>query len=230
MEELTLRPVAFMRCPEFLDKRSVARQPTYQPNPRVGLVEWVDKGFGACAAEDIQVGDRLWLLFWFHKQTEAYLRPKVLPPTSKKKVGLFSTRSPYRPNPLGLTKCEVVGLAPNGIQVMGHDLLDGTPIFDIKPYIVDVDADIDAPRPSWLTTTETPEIKMYEVVIHPTVLIQFKDQPHVLEALRVQLQQDPHNELKNKRIRSGVFAFERHRFAFEIFEDLGQVHVLSSYC
>lgn len=83
---------------------------------------------------DIKAGDRLYILFHFHKSPE--FDPKFLrikPPHLNRKKGVFSTHSPIRPNPIGLSILEVLGIESNRIQVKGLDMLDGTPIWDIKP-------------------------------------------------------------------------------------------------
>lgn len=82
---------------------------------------------------DLQGIDRLWIIFHFH-QNQSW-KIKVLPPTSLKKRGVFSTRSPYRPNFLGLTCCRLEKIEKNTLTISGADLIDGTPIFDIKPYL-----------------------------------------------------------------------------------------------
>lgn len=87
------------------------------------------------ALTDLVGFDRIWLIYQFHQNSG--WKPKVIPPRSpgSKKISLFATRSPYRPNSLGLSCVELVKIDGLDIWVRGLDLLDGTPIFDIKPYI-----------------------------------------------------------------------------------------------
>ncbi|MBI4763280.1 MAG: tRNA (N6-threonylcarbamoyladenosine(37)-N6)-methyltransferase TrmO [Deltaproteobacteria bacterium] len=83
---------------------------------------------------DIKTGDRLYVIFQFHKSPEfsdQFMRIK--PPVSDKKKGVFSTHSPIRPNPIGLSILEVLGINANKIRIKGLDMMDGTPILDIKP-------------------------------------------------------------------------------------------------
>lgn len=83
---------------------------------------------------DIRPGQRLYVIFYFHKSPEfspEYMRIK--PQVSDKIVGVFSTHSPIRPNPIGLSILEVLSVIDNIIHVKGLDMLDGTPILDIKP-------------------------------------------------------------------------------------------------
>lgn len=88
------------------------------------------------AIRDIKPGQRIYVLFHFHKSptfTSQFMRIK--PPGREREVGVFSTHSPIRPNPIGLSILEVLGIVSNVIRVKGLDMLDGTPILDIKPEV-----------------------------------------------------------------------------------------------
>ena len=83
---------------------------------------------------EIQAGQRIYVIFYFHKSpafSPEYMRIK--PPVRDKIVGVFSTHSPVRPNPIGLSILEVLGVNDNIIHVKGLDMMNGTPILDIKP-------------------------------------------------------------------------------------------------
>ena len=85
---------------------------------------------------DIKLGQRIYVIFHFHKSpefTSQYMRVKPL--IREEVVGVFSTHSPFRPNPIGLSLLEVLGVDGNVIHVKGLDMLDGTPILDIKPEV-----------------------------------------------------------------------------------------------
>jgi tRNA-Thr(GGU) m(6)t(6)A37 methyltransferase TsaA len=98
-----------------------------------GVVE-LNKGFNfEQALLDLNGFTHIWLLFWIHRN--AHWKPMVQPPRGTKKRGLFSTRSPHRPNPIGLSCVELLKVEGLSLHVGSHDLLDGTPILDIKPYI-----------------------------------------------------------------------------------------------
>jgi tRNA-Thr(GGU) m(6)t(6)A37 methyltransferase TsaA len=86
--------------------------------------------------KDIEPGQRLVVLFHFHRSPE--FTPERLiqkPPHRDLKMGIFSICSPVRPNPLGLSIVRVLAIKENVIEVQGLDMLDGTPILDLKPYI-----------------------------------------------------------------------------------------------
>ena len=83
---------------------------------------------------EIRPGDRIYVIFHFHRSPEfsdQYMR--ITPPTQDQKKGVFSTHSPIRPNPIGLSILEVLDIKGTNIEVKGLDMIDKTPILDIKP-------------------------------------------------------------------------------------------------
>ena len=80
------------------------------------------------------------IVFLFHKNTNKAVKAKVKPPRlDGAKVGVFASRSPHRPNPIGLTLAKLDGIVGNTLLLSAIDLLDGTPVLDIKPYVPDYD-------------------------------------------------------------------------------------------
>jgi len=90
------------------------------------------------ALQDLQELERIWILY--HLDRTADFKPLVTPYLDTAKHGLFATRSPARPNPIGLSVLRLLGIAEGRIDVAGVDVLDGTPLLDIKPYVPDFDA------------------------------------------------------------------------------------------
>lgn len=90
--------------------------------------------------DDLDGFQRIWLLSWLHQSTG--YRMKVIPHSDTVERGLFSTRAPHRPNQIGLSLLEIVSIdrTEGVITAKGIDLLDGTPVLDIKPYIPSIDA------------------------------------------------------------------------------------------
>jgi len=83
---------------------------------------------------DIKSGQRIFVIFHFHKSPEFTAElMRIKPPIYDKKVGVFSTHSPFRPNPIGMSVLDVLEIDDNVIRVKGLDMLDKTPILDIKP-------------------------------------------------------------------------------------------------
>ncbi len=89
----------------------------------------------------------LWALFWIDRAIEA--KPTVVPYRDTVERGIFSTRSPARPNPIGLSCLRIAGISGRFVHVTGLDILDGTPLLDIKPYVPDYDSYREAGR-GWL--------------------------------------------------------------------------------
>ena len=95
------------------------------------------------AVRGIEEFDYLWLIWQFHLAERKEWSPTVRPPRlgGNKRVGVFATRSPFRPNPIGLSCVRLQRVEPGPVLVVqGADLVDGTPIYDIKPYIPYADA------------------------------------------------------------------------------------------
>jgi tRNA-Thr(GGU) m(6)t(6)A37 methyltransferase TsaA len=85
------------------------------------------------ALQGLEGFSRIWLVYVFHHN--AQWKPMVLPPRALQKVGVFATRAPYRPNAIGLSCVELLEVRGRTLELGANDLLDGTPILDIKPYL-----------------------------------------------------------------------------------------------
>jgi tRNA (adenine37-N6)-methyltransferase len=172
------------------------------------------------ALEDLAGFDKIWVIYQFH-QNSAW-RPKVNPPVCPdgKKKGVFATRSPYRPNPIGLSCVDLISIKGREINIANFDLLDKTPIVDIKPYISHYDSHPSAST-GWL-----PDVAPTENRIHFSALadeqcgwIINKSGPDLFDLVRVQLSIDPLNK-KRKRISqlengNTLLAFRTWRIEFE---------------
>jgi tRNA-Thr(GGU) m(6)t(6)A37 methyltransferase TsaA len=128
---LSLEPIGFVRSP-YTDRASAPRQPYVSSDAR-GTIELLPgRGFEH-ALDDLDEWEFIWVIFWFHLNKG--WRPKVLPPRSTVRRGLFATRTPHRPNPLGLSVMRLESVKGLTLHVRGLDLIDGTPVLDIKPYV-----------------------------------------------------------------------------------------------
>lgn len=102
----------------------------------------------------------VWLIWIFHQNKVSRFHAKVHPPRlGGESRGLFATRTPHRPNPIGLSLVELVRVEPDGIVVRGADLVDGTPILDIKPYLPEIESKPEATT-GWLSEVAPPEIEV----------------------------------------------------------------------
>jgi tRNA-Thr(GGU) m(6)t(6)A37 methyltransferase TsaA len=149
--------------------------------------------------EGLEGFSHLWILFLFHR-THGQWKPKVLPPRAAHKVGVFASRSPYRPSPIGMSAVRLDSIEGSRLLVSGHDLIDQTPILDIKPYLPYADSFPEA-KSGWVET-----VPVYEVSFSPRASekLEFLRQLGVSEfsaALHQQLRFHP-TDRKRKRVRA----------------------------
>jgi tRNA-Thr(GGU) m(6)t(6)A37 methyltransferase TsaA len=148
---LELEPIGIIRTP-FTNRYDAPRQPGTGASAS-GVIELLPNRNYEQALEDLDGFDKIWLIYWFDRNPN--WKPKVLPPRSEKKRGVFATRSPHRPNPIGLSLVALESIKGLTLKVHDVDLLDQTPILDIKPYLVDVEAVPSASR-GWLDELTSP--------------------------------------------------------------------------
>lgn len=140
-----IKPIAYIRT-DFSSKFGIPRQS--------GLVDELEATIvfepeyrNPDALRGIEEYSHLWLIWQFSECADKPWSPTVRPPRlgGNKRMGVFATRSPFRPNSLGLSSVKLIGVEQTEndgfvLRVAGADLLDGTPIFDIKPYLAYVDS------------------------------------------------------------------------------------------
>ena len=149
---MTLEPIAYFASP-IASKFGIPRQSGLVERLR-GEIRFTEKYRRTEAVRGLEGFDYIWLVWGFsanRRDPEAAWQPTVRPPRlgGNARLGVFATRSPFRPNPLGLSSVRIARIdfdcadAPV-IHVLGADLMDGTPIYDIKPYIPYSDSHPDA--------------------------------------------------------------------------------------
>ena len=147
---LSCQPIAFVRSP-YARRIDAPHQPTVVAGTEAqaaaeAIIEFVAE-FPAAAFRDLAGFDRIWLVFVFDR-SEGW-KAEVRPPRGGGKRSVLATRSPHRPNPIGLSAVELVAVEERALRVRGVDLLDGTPILDIKPYVPYADA-FPGARAGWI--------------------------------------------------------------------------------
>ena len=189
-------PIGTMRT-LFTEKFGVPRQSLMMSEAKGVLKLNVDPAYRV-ALNHLQDFSHIWIIFVFHQHTEKGWRPTIRPPRldAPRRVGVFASRSPHRPNPIGLSvvKLDRIDLdAPGGIEihVSGVDIMDGTPVLDIKPYLPYADSVPEA-NPGWANG----EIPRYEVGFSPHCeeLIEKRTSeqyPHFKALLSQMLEWDP---------------------------------------
>ena len=143
---MNIEPIAYFRSP-LTSKFGIPRQSGIVAE-LPGRIEFVQKYAQAEALRGLEAYDYVWLIWGFSENVEAEKHPTVRPPLlgGNERVGVWATRSPFRPNNLGLSSVRIarIDVAVPIIEVAGADLMDGTPIYDIKPYLPYVDSHPDA--------------------------------------------------------------------------------------
>ncbi len=125
---ITLEPIGVVRSP-YTDKAQIPKGPHAQHEAEGTLDIRPDLEAGLT---DIEGFSHIIVLFHFHRAGKAKLR--AVPPGESRPRGIFSTRSPHRPNPLGLSVLKLLRRDGRRLEVAGVDIIDGTPVLDIKPY------------------------------------------------------------------------------------------------
>lgn len=187
---MQIEPIAYFRSP-FATKFGVPKQSGLVEN-LVGTIEFVPQHRNVDALRGMEEFDYLWLIWEFSANRHAATSPVVRPPLlgGNRKVGVFASRSPFRPNRLGLSSVRISEIELDTtrgplIHVLGADLMDGTPIYDIKPYVVYADSHPEA-RSGFVDKNA---IRWLEVVVPDAVASRYSSDE--LAALRKVLSLDP---------------------------------------
>jgi tRNA-Thr(GGU) m(6)t(6)A37 methyltransferase TsaA len=152
---MDVRPIGIIHSP-FTEAVGTPIQPIFAKGSE-GMVEVFEEYQEGLA--DLDGFERIWLLFWLDRTAPYKL--KVKPHMDDTIRGLFATRAPSRPNPIGMSCVKLLGVEGNVLRVAEIDALDGTPLLDIKPYVGRVDC-FDVKRSGWLDTIEHKNIKADE--------------------------------------------------------------------
>ena len=132
---MELKPIGLIHSP-FKNQAGTPIQPRFAEESVRGHVEVFEPYVEAL--DDLEGFERIWLLF--HLDRARPWKPKVIPYRDTVERGLFSTRAPARPNPLGLSVVRLLSRQGSRLMIGGLDILDGTQLFDIKPYSPKFDA------------------------------------------------------------------------------------------
>ena len=151
-ESFTARVIGHVRSP-YKERFGTPRQPTVtaqtlEDRAMDATVELLPGLNFEQALADLAGFDYIWVIAWLHLNED--WKPTVIPPRGPKaRRGLFATRSPHRPNPVGLSALRLLKVEGLSLHVRGIDLIDGTPVVDIKPYVPYADAFPEA-KAGWL--------------------------------------------------------------------------------
>ena len=218
MDEFSLKVIARIHT-DFQEKFGIPRQSGLVDELR-SVIVFEPEYRSAEALRGLDGFSHLWLIWEFSKALRESWSPTVRPPRlgGNERLGVFATRSPYRPNPIGLSCVRLIGIrqqAPYGtvIDVAGADLMDGTPIFDIKPYLPYADCH---PEASGGFASDSPSRRL--TVSDPKKLLS-TFQKEKIEALIKVLEIDPRPSYQNDPDRTYGMRFSGKNVRFQVLDN-----------
>lgn len=151
------------------------------------------------ALEDLEGFERIWVLYWFDRN-ETW-KPKVITPRPGPKRGVFATRAPHRPNPIGFSCVKLLRVSGKKVFIGKNDLLNGTPILDIKPYLTYADAFPES-KQGWI---ENAPVNSYPInwsshALQQAAFIEENQKIPLIDTVVMRLQNNPY-PFKNHRIK-----------------------------
>ncbi|MBR7087353.1 MAG: tRNA (N6-threonylcarbamoyladenosine(37)-N6)-methyltransferase TrmO [Prevotella sp.] len=193
---MTINPIAYFRSP-FTSKFGIPKQSGLVADLK-GQIVFEPAYRNPDFVRGLEAFDYVWLVWGFSANRHEAASPVVRPPVlgGNEKMGVFATRSPFRPNALGLSsvRLESIEIEPKlgpVMHVLGADLMDGTPIFDIKPYISYADSHADA-RCGFVDERKWPKLE----VVFPDSIEKFFSKEEI-DVLRQTLALDPRPHYQN---------------------------------
>lgn len=216
MNDLTLHPIGIIRTP-YPEKFSVPRQPDLVPDG-VGILELLPTYNSPEAVRGLEQFSHLWLIFQFDKITQGKWQPTVRPPRlgGNQRIGVFASRATHRPNPLGLSKVALRRVECKNGKVLLHlgsmDLVDGTPIFDIKPYIAYADSEPHAQSGFAQQKPIAPLKVQFSPYLTDTLKIHEQNYPHLGRFIHDLIAQDPRPAYFRNKKDVRIYGFSLYEF------------------
>ncbi len=218
--------IGYVECQQRY-RYEAARQASIAPENEA-WIQLVDDDSIRLGLRGIEGFDRIWIVYELHLNERWH--PLVQPPRADAdRLGVFATRSPHRPNRIGLSCVCLLGVESGRLHVGQHDLLDGTPVLDIKPYVPYADAFPEA-RAGWIDACED---AVYTLMVnsHAQQQIEWVRQQagwDLKNFLQVQLRTDPTHAERKRIVSHGDsyrIAFRTWRIEYTVDEDIRRVQV-----
>ena len=214
-QSFSMRPVAYIRS-DFSSKFGVPRQSGLVDDLEAAVI-FTPEFRDPSAVRGLEGFSHIWLIWAFHQALRDTWSPTVRPPRrgGNARMGVFATRSPFRPNPIGLSSVRLEGIEQSAalgpvLHVRGADLVDGTPILDVKPYLLYGDCHPDAVS----GFAAVPAQETLQVVIPPELCARVPEARR--RALRGVLAQDPRPHYQNDPGRIYGFSFAGMEIRFSV--------------
>ena len=217
--EITFNPIGTIHtC--FKEKFGIPRQPNLIKELTAKIELFKDYS-DPTIVKDLETFSHIWIIFFFNQIKQGEWSPSVRPPRlgGNKRIGLLASRSPYRPNPIGISPAKLLQIEIINkkivIDINGVDLMDQTPILDLKPYIPQVDSLPDANN-GWTNQATNSEIKEVTFSKFATEQLNSLSEGLVIKKTIEQiLFQDPRPGYKKS---INKIDFEKNKFAFKIYD------------
>lgn len=225
-------PIGYIHTTSF-SKYELPRQAT-KPTTSSTFIELLQHQNFEQAIEDLQGFSHIWIIAYFEGNT--FQKPKILTPLSREKKGVFATRSPHRPNPIGISAVPIIAIEGRKIFIGTNDLLDGTAILDIKPYLPHADSFPEASI-GWMEGLVEPK---KSIIISEDCKVQWEifeevsieNQQYVVELLQKDPLPHPYRRIKQIEETTYLLAVKLWRILYEVKETtvtILQVDIASEY-
>lgn len=208
----------------FKEKFGIPRQPGLVPHA-TGVLKLKDDPFYRSAVRELEKFSHLWVIFVFHQHDAKNWKPSIRPPRlgGAKKVGVLASRSPHRPNPIGLSAVKLERIdfdAPGGIELYlsGVDCLDGTPVLDIKPYVAYTDSLPDA-HAAWAQSPIERHPVVFSNEARESISKQdTKKYPYLVELIQELLELDPRPAFQQRKLPRTAPESQGTQYGFRLFD------------
>ncbi len=223
MKDLNFKPIGILKtC--FKEKFGIPRQPRLIDGA-IGILKLNDDFRLRNAIREIKGFSHLWIIFVFHQHQAKNWKPSIRPPRlgGARKVGVLASRSPHRPNPIGLSAVKLDGVDLNALGgaelfLSGLDILDGTPVLDIKPYIPYADSISNA-----LSGWANDPIEYTRVTFSDNALKSIEgkkvlDYPHLKDLITGMLELDPRPAFQKRSMPTSSPESEGTQYGFRLFD------------
>lgn len=223
LTEFKFEPIGILSsC--FREKFGIPRQPGLVSEARA-VLKLRDDPFFKAAVRELDSFSHVWLVFVFHRHDARNWKPSIRPPRlgGAKKVGVLASRSPHRPNPIGISAVELEKIdldAPGGIEIhlKGVDLLDQTPILDIKPYLPYSDS-IPAAKSGWADQEiQRHPVEFSEQALHAISQRAAHGYPELRSLVQGLLELDPRPAFQKRQLPPGESESQGTRYGFRVFD------------
>ena len=213
--ELTMKIIARIIC-DYKEKFGIPRQSGIA-DAAIGRIVFEREYRNPDALRGIEGYSHLWLIWQFSECVSEEFSPTVRPPRlgGNTRIGVFASRAPYRPNPIGLSSVRLLGIEHSDtlgdvLLVAGADLMNGTPIYDIKPYLAYTDSHPDA------TGGFSDAVREYSLPVNVSEALLSMVEPDKRETLISILRHDPRPSYKNDGEREYGFLFADYEVFFKV--------------